>query len=446
LHKGANLITLTHDHGHDYQMDKIKVIGGNKLFGEIAISGAKNAALPILAASLLTASPLEISNIPDLHDIKSMASLLQHHGAEVSFSGLSNETGSLNRTVTINAQKITNFTAPYDIVRKMRASFLVIGPLIARFGQATVSLPGGCAIGTRPINLHLEVLEKMGATAEVNNGYIHAYIKGRLKGTEIIFNTVSVGATETAMMAASLADGVTIIKNAAKEPEIVDLANFLNAMGGKIEGAGSDTITITGVTELHSAKHILIADRIEAGTYAIATAITGGKVKINHINPETISSVLYNLENIGVRIDRATDSFTVSRSDKILPTKISTAPYPSFPTDMQAQFMALLCLADGVSHIEETIWENRFMHVAELNRMGANIVTNHNMAIINGISRFRGAEVMATDLRASVSLVIAALVATGETLIHRVYHLDRGYDHLEAKLKACGAQIERVAA
>ena len=408
MHKGANFITLTHDHGHDYQMDKIKVIGGNKLFGEIAISGAKNAALPILAASLLTASPLEISNIPDLHDIKSMASLLQHHGAEVSFSGLSNETGSLNRTVTIHAQKITNFTAPYDIVRKMRASFLVIGPLLARFGQATVSLPGGCAIGTRPINLHLEVLEKMGATAEVNNGYIHAYIKGRLKGTEIIFNTVSVGATET--------------------------------------GAGSNTITITGVTELHSAKHILIADRIEAGTYAIATAITGGKVKINHINPETISSVLYNLEDIGVRIDRATDSFTVSRSDKILPTNISTAPYPSFPTDMQAQFMALLCLADGVSHIEETIWENRFMHVAELNRMGANIVTNHNMAIINGISRFRGAEVMATDLRASVSLVIAALVATGETLIHRVYHLDRGYDHLEAKLKACGAQIERVAA
>jgi UDP-N-acetylglucosamine 1-carboxyvinyltransferase len=426
-------------------MDKIQVIGGNSLIGEITVSGAKNAALPIMAAALLSDKDLKINNIPYLHDIISMQALLEQLGANIRINGESGLDGSKNRSLIINCKNINNFVAPYDLVRKMRASILVLGPLLGRFGQAKVSLPGGCAIGTRPINLHLSALEKMGAEIVIEEGYVTATAKNGLKGIEIIFEKVSVGATENIMMAAVLAQGQTIIKNAALEPEIKDLADCLNAMGAKVEGAATDTITIEGVTSLNKAEHNLIADRIEAGTYAIAAAITGGRLQINNVNPEILSIVLHQLENANVEVNKLDNGFIIKADNKNLkPLTFTTSPYPNFPTDMQAQMMSLLTIANGTSTITETIFENRFMHVPELTRMGAMINLNDNTAIINGTPSLTGAEVMATDLRASVSLILAALSAKGKTIINRVYHLDRGYEHIEHKLRACGAEIERI--
>ncbi len=428
-------------------MDKIKVIGGKPLVGTIAISGAKNAALPILAASILCPETVEISNIPDLHDIASMTALLREHGVKVEFSGeFDLSTGSKNHTILLDASNINNFTADYDLVRKMRASVLVLGPLLTRFGQAKVSLPGGCAIGTRPVDLHLMALEKMGADLKIEGGYIIANTPEGLKGAEIEFKIVSVGATENTMCAAVLAKGTTIIHNAALEPEIVDLAKFLNSMGAKISGAGTSIITIEGVQKLHATKHELVADRIEAGTFAVAAAITGGDIKLTNVNPDTLDAVLDNIKACGSVITKGENYIQVeNKSRNFSPISITTAPYPSFPTDMQAQMMSLLTLANGTSHITETIFENRFMHVPELSRMGARIAINDNTAVINGVGELTGAPVMATDLRASVSLVLAALAAKGESIVNRVYHLDRGYEHIEQKLRACGANIERLA-
>lgn len=427
-------------------MDKIKVTGKIPLTGEVFISGAKNAALPIFTAALLTDQEVTITNVPDLHDMRSMEQLLLQHGASLEPFGSSSLKGSINRGVRIKADKITNLVAPYDLVRKMRASVLVLGPLLARFGEAKVSLPGGCAIGTRPVNIHLSALEQMGAKIGIENGYIHATAPRGLHGAEIVFNKVSVGATENIMMAASIAEGITVLCNTAKEPEIIDLADFLNKMGAKIEGAGTDTIKITGVAKLNSVIHHLIADRIEAGTYAVAAAITGGNLSICNIDPQALGAFIYNLERTGTKVIKGKDSINVSREGNLQPLNISTSPYPGLATDLQAQMMALLSVANGTSHVTETIFENRFMHVPELNRMGAKIAVNDNLAIIEGVDQLKGAEVMATDLRASVSLVLGALSANGTSIINRVYHLDRGYEHLEEKLKACGAQIERLSA
>lgn len=426
-------------------MDKIKVVGGISLRGQVAVSGAKNAGLPCMVASLLTAETVEITNVPKLEDLNSMAKLLIQHGVEVEFIGESTLIeGSKNRRVQLNAKNVTNFTAPYDLVRKMRASVLVLGPLLARFGEAQVSLPGGCAIGTRPVNLHISALEQMGAEIKIEAGYINATAPKGLHGAEILFDLVSVGATENIVMAATLAKGKTILRNAAREPEITDLANLLNAMGAKITGAGTDIITIEGVSSLHAANYALIADRIEAGTYAVAAAITSGNLKITNVDPEILASVLIDLERSGAKIQRGADYFSVEGQDNVNPLSIITAPFPNFPTDMQAQMMALLSIGKGVSQITETIYENRFMHAPELNRMGAKIAINDNHAIIQGVERMKGAEVMASDLRASVSLILAGLVADGETIVNRIYHLDRGYENIEAKLSACGANIKRV--
>ncbi len=428
-------------------MDKIKIIGGNPLIGEIAVSGAKNAALPILAASILCPETVEISNLPDLHDIVSMTALLRDHGVKVEFAGeFDLSTGSRNHKILLDASNINNFTADYDLVRKMRASVLVLGPLLTRFGQAKVSLPGGCAIGTRPVDLHLMALEKMGADLKIEGGYIIANAPEGLKGAEIQFKIVSVGATENTMCAAVLAKGTTIIHNAALEPEIVDLSKFLNGMGAKISGAGTSTITIEGVQKLHSTKHELVADRIEAGTFAVAAAITGGDLKLVNVDPSILDSVLDKIQACGSVITKGDNFVRIeNRNKNFAPTSITTAPYPNFPTDMQAQIMSLLTLANGTSYITETIFENRFMHVPELARMGAQIAVNDNTAVINGIGVLTGAPVMATDLRASVSLILAALAASGESIVNRVYHLDRGYEHIEQKLRACGANIERIA-
>jgi UDP-N-acetylglucosamine 1-carboxyvinyltransferase len=428
-------------------VDKIRIVGGVPLIGEIAISGAKNAALPILAATLLCPEEVEISNVPDLHDIVSMAALLKEHGVDIKFEGEFDQTnGSKNRKAIVNASGVNNYTAHYDLVRKMRASIWVLGPLLARFGQAKVSLPGGCAIGTRPVDLHLMALEKMGAEIKIEGGYILAQAPNGLKGAEIHFKTVSVGATGNAMMAATLAQGTTIITNAALEPEMCDLAKFLNAMGAKVSGAGTSTITIEGVEKLHSTKHILVPDRIEAGTFAVAAAITGGDIKLTNVDSSILDSVLDNIQACGSVVTKGDGFIRVeNRNKKFIPISITTAPYPNFPTDMQAQMMSLLTLANGTSHITETIFENRFMHVPELARMGAQIAVNDNTAIINGVGELTGAPVMATDLRASVSLVLAALAANGESIVNRVYHLDRGYEHIEQKLRACGANIERIA-
>ncbi|MFI4983821.1 MAG: UDP-N-acetylglucosamine 1-carboxyvinyltransferase [Rickettsiales bacterium] len=426
-------------------MDKIKVVGGASLVGQIAISGAKNAGLPCMVAALLTEETVEITNLPKLEDLNSMAKLLAQHGVEVEFLGQSTLLeASKMRSVKLTAKNVSNYTAPYDLVRKMRASVLVLGSLLARFGEAKVSLPGGCAIGTRPVNLHISALEQMGAQIEIEAGYINATAPKGLHGAEILFDIVSVGATENILMAATLAKGKTILRNAAKEPEITDLADLLNSMGAKITGAGTDTITIEGVARLHGTKHALIADRIEAGTYAIAAAITGGNLKITNVNPEILASVLIDLEKAGMKIQRGQDYFTVEGQGNIKPLSLTTAPFPSFPTDMQAQMMAMLCVGRGVSQITETIYENRFMHAPELNRMGAKIAINDNLAVIQGVEHLKGAEVMASDLRASVSLILAGLVAEGETIVNRIYHLDRGYENIEEKLTACGAKIKRV--
>jgi UDP-N-acetylglucosamine 1-carboxyvinyltransferase len=425
-------------------MDKIRVIGGQRIVGKIQIAGAKNAALPIMCASLLTSDILVISGLPHLSDIATMCNLLMSLGVSFSVDGSSFLSGS-GKTILLNAAEISNKTAHYDIVRKMRASIWVLGPLLSRFGEARVSLPGGCAIGTRPIDMHLAALEAMGATIFLEDGYVHAKCAGRLKGAEIYFDKISVGATINTLMAATLADGKTILHNVAREPEVNDLVNCLLSMGANIENLDNGTMVIEGVEKLHGAHHHIIADRIEAGTYAIAAAITGGDVELLNIDASMLESMSEKLISTGVKVTAIPGGMRVVGSgERIIANDITTMPYPGFPTDLQAQFMALMAISNGASLISETLYENRFMHVPELMRMGANIKINGNTALIRGVRKLKGAQVMATDLRASVSLVLAGLVAEGETVINRVYHIDRGYEHLEAKLAACGANICRL--
>lgn len=410
------------------------------------IAGAKNAALPIMAASLLTDEPLSLSNIPHLTDINTMANLLIQHGVSFSIDGSNDVVGKYGgRVIQLTAKKITSHEAPYDIVRKMRASVWVLGPLLARTGKAKVSLPGGCAIGTRPIDMHLRALEQMGAKIELADGYVAASCRGRLKGAEIQFEAVSVGATVNALMAATLAKGTSVITNAAKEPEITDLANCLSAMGAKIDGIGTSTLTIEGQERLHGASHQIIADRIEAATFATAAIITNGQLELVGTNPSVLGTVFEKFEEAGASINMKENSIVVKQSKQgIKSVDVTTQPYPGFPTDMQAQIMALMSIASGASIITETIFENRFMHVPELSRMGANITVHGNTATIRGVDSLKGAPIMATDLRASVSLVLAGLAAEGETIINRVYHIDRGYEWIEDKLRACNANIQRI--
>lgn len=430
-------------------MDKIRIVGGTPLKGVIPISGAKNAALPLMAASLLTDDTLTLSNIPYLADIITMANLLGQHGVQFSMgSALSNNGADLrvSRVLSLNAGQVNNLTAPYDLVRTMRASVLVLGPLLARHGAARVSLPGGCAIGSRPVDLHLSALEQMGADIELVDGYVHAKTD-KLKGADITFEKVSVGATENIVMAATLAQGTTILRNAACEPEITDLVKCLIAMGAKVTGAGTETLTIKGVKKLSGCTHAVVADRIEAGSYAAAAAITNGDVELQGVDISLLGSVVEKFADAGIAMTPTKNGIRVRRTGKhIHGVDVITQPYPGFPTDMQAQLMSLLSLAQGASMITETIFENRYMHVPELMRMGAKVVVHGSSAMIRGVDELRGAQVMATDLRASMSLIIAALAATGETIIDRVYHLDRGYERLEEKLAACGATIERIGA
>ncbi|MDC1215000.1 UDP-N-acetylglucosamine 1-carboxyvinyltransferase [Rhodospirillales bacterium] len=419
-------------------MDRIKITGGNQLNGEIQIGGAKNAALPLMAASLLTPERLTLENLPGVADIYAMAALLSELGVDVQMDAEA-------RSVGLDGGNVTETTAPYDIVRKMRASVLVLGPLLARFGKARVSLPGGCAIGTRPVDLHLTALGQMGAEITLTGGYIDAHVQGRFKGANILFPSVTVGGTENILMAAVLADGETVIANAAREPEVTDLALCLQAMGAEISGIGTDTLRIVGVSELGSAVHGILPDRIETGTYAIASAITGGDVVLKGAHMANNEAVFSVLKRAGVEIVDTEDGIRVTRKNgRIRGVDIMTEPFPGFPTDMQAQFMALLCMADGASMITESIFENRFMHVPELLRMGADINVHGSSVIVRGVEQLSGAPVMATDLRASVSLVLAGLAAESVTEISRVYHLDRGYERIEEKLAACGAMIERA--
>ncbi|HET6235152.1 MAG TPA: UDP-N-acetylglucosamine 1-carboxyvinyltransferase [Acetobacteraceae bacterium] len=418
-------------------MDRIRIRGGRPLSGEIIIGGAKNAALPLMAAAMLTEDRLVLSNVPRLADIQTMTVLLAQHGLAI------DPVGNDGRTLSLGGA-ITSTEAPYDIVRKMRASFLVLGPLVARVGEARVSLPGGCAIGARPIDLHLKGLEQLGAHINLEGGYIDAKVEGRLRGATIVFPFVSVGATENLLMAASLADGRTVLANAAREPEIADLAACLNAMGARIEGIGSDKLVIEGVDRLHGATHRIIGDRIEAGTYACAAAITGGQVHLRGARLEHLGAVARALGDAGVEIIEDLDGLQVRRLNGLHGADVMTEPYPGFATDMQAQFMALMAVAEGAAMVTETIFENRFMHVPELNRMGARINVHGASAIVRGVPALSGAPVMATDLRASVSLILAGLGAKGETMVNRVYHLDRGYEAVEQKLAACGADIERI--
>ena len=420
-------------------MDRIRIRGGRPLSGEIVIGGAKNAALPLMAAAMLTEDRLVLSNVPRLADIQTMTALLAQHGLAV------DPVGNDGRTLSLGGP-ITSTEAPYDIVRKMRASCLVLGPLLARVGEARVSLPGGCAIGARPIDLHLKGLEQLGARISLEGGYIDARADGRLRGATIVFPFVSVGATENLLMAAALADGRTVLANAAREPEIADLAICLNAMGARIEGIGSDKLMIEGVDRLHGATHRIIGDRIEAGTYACAAAITGGQVHLRGARLEHLGAVARALRDAGVEITEAADGVQVRRLNGLHGADVMTEPYPGFATDMQAQFMALMSVAEGAAMVTETIFENRFMHVPELNRMGARINVHGASAIVRGVPALSGAPVMATDLRASVSLILAGLAAKGETVVNRVYHLDRGYEAVEQKLAACGADIERITA
>jgi len=416
-------------------MDRIHIEGGARLNGRIPISGAKNSALKLMAAALLTDQPLKLTRMPDLADTRFLTVLLTHLGASVEAGpGFMNiEAGTLART-----------EAPYDLVRKMRASFNVLGPILAREGQARVSLPGGCAIGARPVDLHLQALTELGAAIELEEGYVVASAKSGLKGARIAFPFVSVGATEHAMLAAVLAKGETVLENAAREPEIADLANCLNAMGAKVENAGQSTIHITGVERLTGAEHAVVPDRIETGTYALAAAAAGGTVVLEEAIPEHNEALWKLMRAAGVKVTPEEGGIRIDRNGHpVTAVDAETRPYPGFPTDLQAQFMALMTRADGTSIIRETIFENRFMHAPELSRMGANITVRGNEAVVRGVKSLRGAPVMATDLRASVSLVIAGLMAEGETIIGRVYHLDRGFERLEEKLKACGAQIER---
>ncbi|MCC3304358.1 UDP-N-acetylglucosamine 1-carboxyvinyltransferase [Sneathiella sp. HT1-7] len=427
-------------------MDSIRIRGGKPLQGKIEISGAKNAALPLMVASLLTEDTLTLSNLPHVADISTLITLLCQHGATAAMNGQSaNGGGSDGRSLSINAKTITSTEAPYDIVRKMRAGALVMGPLLARIGKARVSLPGGCAIGTRPMNLHISGLEQMGAKITITGGYMEAEAPDGLKGAEIRFETVSVGATENLLMAASLAKGTTILENAAKEPEITDLVRLLTQMGANIEGEGTDRLVIHGVDKLHGTNYRVMPDRIETGTYAIAAMITGGKIELTNTQAELIRSVLDALIEAGAKIEETENGFIIAREGgTVRGVDIMTLPYPGYPTDMQAQFMALMTVAGGAAMITETIFENRFMHVPELARLGANITVHGHSALVRGVDHLVGAPVMATDLRASVSLVLAGLAAEGETVINRVYHLDRGYERLEEKLAACGADIERI--
>ena len=418
-------------------MDKLLINGGVTLNGEIRISGSKNSGLPILASSLLLDEVVTIGNLPHLHDITTMIELLNCMGVEI----LINE----NMSVQINAGTIKQFNAPYELVKTMRASILVLGPLLAKNGEALVSLPGGCAIGSRPVDLHIHGLRLMGAEIDLEGGYIHARCDGRLKGAHIFMDTVTVTGTENIMMAATLADGITVIENAAREPEVVDLAECLIAMGAEIEGHGTDTIRITGKEKLHGCEYQVLPDRIETGTYLAAVAATGGKVKLKDTRPDILESVLLKLEELGAKITTGPDWIELDMDGKKpKAVHLRTAPYPAFPTDMQAQFTVLNAVADGTGAITETIFENRFMHVHELNRMGAKITVEGNTAIVEGVDSLVGAQVMATDLRASASLVIAGLAAEGETLIERIYHIDRGYECIEEKLQMLGARIRRV--
>ena len=425
-------------------MKKLLVRGGKKLDGSVQIAGAKNAALPLMVASILTDEKLTLTNVPHVSDISTMANLLVNLGIEVQLDGMDKDFGNQGRAVIFDAKNISNPVAPYELVRKMRASIFILGPLLARLGKAKVSLPGGCAIGTRPVDLHLKAMEKLGAKIELTGGYVDASVDGRLKGAEINFEKVSVGATENTLMAATLAEGETIINNAACEPEIIDLAKCLTAMGAEIQGAGTPQIKIQGVDKLHAARHRIIADRIEAGTYAVAAGITGGRLILQGVEMWILGGFREELEKAGLKLVQISPyEVEVTRlSDVIHPVSISTHPFPGFATDMQAQFMSLMSVADGASTIEETIFENRFMHVMELVRMGANIESHGNLAVVKGVKKLTGAEVMATDLRASVSLVLAGLVADGETVINRLYHLERGYERLAEKLIACGADIK----
>ncbi len=420
-------------------MDQIRIRGGRPLEGSIRISGAKNAALPLMTASLLTDETLTLTNLPFLADITTLVQLLMQHGVQIGMR----DSGA-GHVLEMTAKEITSTTAPYDLVRKMRASILVLGPLLARCGEARVSLPGGCAIGTRPVDLHLKGLEALGAEIELANGYVHAKAPKGLTGGHYVFPFVSVGATENLVMAASLAKGESTLVNAAREPEVADLAKCLVAMGAKIEGIGTDTLTIQGVDALRAVEHQVVADRIEAGTFAMAAAATGGELELAGVRMDIVDSVAEALDEAGVEIVETAGGLKVSRRNGLVGVDVMTEPYPGFPTDMQAQMMALMSVAQGASMITETIFENRFMHVPELARMGANINVHHASAMVRGVKKLTGAPVMATDLRASVSLVIAGLAAEGETVINRVYHIDRGYERIEEKLKACGADIERV--
>jgi UDP-N-acetylglucosamine 1-carboxyvinyltransferase len=425
-------------------MDKLRIRGGNRLKGQITISGAKNAALPLQAACLLTDEKLTLTNLPLLADITTMNRLLAQHGVEVHINGR-DAFGSSGRSVELDAADIFNLTAPYDLVRKMRASVLVLGPLLARFGQAKVSLPGGCAIGTRPVDLHIKGLQAMGAQIDIEGGYILAKApEGGLVGAEFVFPQVSVGATENLMMAATLAKGETILMNAAREPEIGDLARCLIAMGAEIEGIGSDRLVIKGKDRLHGATYAVLPDRIEAGTFAMAAAITGGELELVGARMDDLKAVMKTLAGANVKVTETANGLLVASNGDLLGVDVMTEPFPGFPTDLQAQMMALMCVAKGASMITETIFENRFMHVPELTRMGANITVHGSSALVRGVPKLTGAPVMATDLRASVSLVLAGLAAQGETTVNRIYHLDRGYERVEAKLAACGADMERV--
>ncbi|RUW25002.1 UDP-N-acetylglucosamine 1-carboxyvinyltransferase [Mesorhizobium sp. M4B.F.Ca.ET.215.01.1.1] len=428
-------------------MDRIRIVGGNKLAGSIPISGAKNAALPLMIASLLTDDTLTLENVPHLADVEQLIRILGNHGVDYSVNGRrEKQQEGYSRTINFSARNIVDTTAPYELVSKMRASFWVIGPLLARMGEAKVSLPGGCAIGTRPVDLFLEGLQALGADLDVDTGYVIAKTKnGRLVGNRYVFPKVSVGATHVLMMAASLAKGETVLENAACEPEIVNLAECLNAMGARISGAGTPTITIDGVEALSGARVRVIPDRIETGTYAMAVAMTGGDVVLEGARPELLQTALDVISQTGAEITPTNSGIRVRRNGAgISPVDVTTAPFPAFPTDLQAQFMGLMTMANGKSRITETIFENRFMHVQELARLGAHITLSGQTAIVDGVAKLKGAPVMATDLRASVSLVIAGLAAEGETTVNRVYHLDRGFERLEEKLSGCGAVIERI--
>lgn len=417
-------------------MDKLLIKGGTRLAGTVSISGAKNATLPILAGTLLASEPVTVRNVPHLKDVATTIALLQCMGAQATFDEKLN--------VEVDATAINKFCAPYDLVKTMRASILVLGPLVARFGEADVSLPGGCAIGARPVNLHVQGLEAMGATVSVENGFIRARAK-RLHGAHIVFDTVTVTGTENLMMAAALADGETVLENAAREPEIVDVANFLNEMGARVSGAGTSVIRIDGVEELAGANYEVMPDRIETGTYLVAAAMTGGKVRLNRAEPDSFEAVTTKLQEAGASIETGSDWIEIDmQGRRPKAVDIKTSPYPGFPTDMQAQFCALNAISDGVGTVTETIFENRFQHVLELQRMGADIRIEGNTAVCRGVDKLTAAPVMATDLRASAGLVLAGLAAVGETLVDRIYHVDRGYERIEEKLHQLGAVIKRV--